>query len=96
MSDPFGYLFVFGAGPYRAYVYPMRRFDGPYRVELTAETGAGSSFYGLPSAERCVENVATFLRSQGIQIPAAVIAGWYAEAAKFDQAPEVEKTGDWS
>lgn len=96
MHERFGYLFVFGAGPYRAYVYSMRRTDGPFRMEVTSESGATSSFYGLSSAERCVESAATFLRSQGVQIPPGVVRDWQEKAAKVDRARAPAPSGGWS
>ena len=86
-DNRFGFLFQFGAGPYRAYVYPMCRFDGPYRMVITAETGAESTFVGLPTAERCVESAITFLRSQRVQLPAEVVEGWRRQAAEIDKPP---------
>ena len=87
-DNRFDHLFSFGVGPYLAYVYPMRRSDGPYRMIITAETGAESTFVGLPTAERCVESAITFLQSQGIKLAAGVAQDWRRQAAGIDKPQE--------
>lgn len=95
-DNRFGFLFQFGVGPYRAYVYPMRGQDGPYRMVITAETGAESTYYGLPTAERCVESAATFLRCQGVKLPPGMAEDWRAAAAAIDNPPKApEPLGGW-
>lgn len=96
-DNRFGHLFSFGAGPYLAYVYPMRRTDGPYRMIITAETGAESTFVGLPTAERCVESAITFLQSQGIRLAPGAAQDWRQQAAEVDSPPEKapEPQGGW-
>lgn len=84
------FIWDFGHGALRAYVYPTRGKRGPYRMEVTRENGSGWTFAGLPTVERCVESAVSVMRLAGSRIPRGAIFEWTQKAAAIDRQAEAE------
>lgn len=80
------WTFDFGAGGYRAFVSPMNGDGAPYRLTVAKGDDEKMTSVGVPTVERAVESAVTFLRTEGVSLPAGARIGWEKFARSIDRA----------